>query len=107
MVQVVAILPIVVSPKLEESQADFFVLENCRDTQRRFCLGLFPEFLRAELYPVRSVIERYSNNTNLTEYREDAVGGLVLFHHGVIMNYKFTVTFDDGMVKTIYIDRSV
>ena len=107
MVQVVAILPIVVSPKLEESQADFFVLENCRDTQRRFCLGLFPEFLRAELYPVRSVIEQYSNNTDLTEYREDAVGGLVLFHHGVTMNYKFTVTFDDGMVKTIIIDRSV
>ena len=107
LVPVVAILPVVTEPKIEGFQADFLVLENCRDLQRYPGIGLFPEFLRRELYPVRKVIEAYSNSVSLPEPRDEAVGGLVIGYKNQTMNCTFTVTFNDGFVKTIVVDRSV
>ena len=68
-------------------------------------LGLFPEMVLPALYPVRKVIEQFSNTTDLTETEEKGIAGLALSRDIKECNYLFKVKDKDGVVRTILIDR--
>lgn len=53
-----------------------FVLEGCRDNQDA-PLGLFPEILKSELHPVRSVIEAYNRTRSLEGIDQASACGLM------------------------------
>lgn len=60
-----------------------FVLEGARDKNHQGCgLGLFPEFMRSELHPVRKTIEAYSGSRSLTGYADATAGGLRINKNG-------------------------
>lgn len=54
-----------------------FILKDCKDTVNRSS-ALFPETLRSELREVRSTIEAYSRDNELTGYEEASACGLCL-----------------------------
>jgi hypothetical protein len=62
-------------------QGAFFLLAGARETRAGAGLGLFPEFLRAELREVRATIEAYARRTPMAGLREGSAVGLG-FHAG-------------------------
>ena len=103
-VEVIAVMPIITNYNTGESNADIFILKDCYDN-RTLGLGLFPEIVLSALYPVRKVIEQFSNTTDLTETEEKGIAGLALSRDIKECNYLFKVKDKDGVVKTILIDR--
>lgn len=57
-----------------------FILKGCKDDVMNGGLGLFPEILIPELYPVRKVIESFSNNGKLEDIdiNEQSAAGIML-----------------------------
>lgn len=53
----------------------FLHLSEARITEEHLApgLGLFPEILRSELYPIRAVMERYSNAKRATNWEQSAL----------------------------------
>lgn len=81
-----------------------FVLKDCKDDIMNGGLGLFPECLIPELYPVRKVIESFSNNGKLEDIdiNEQAAAGIMLLE-----NYSLTVEVKtcNNTLETYTIDR--
>lgn len=57
-----------------------FIIKDCKDTLMKGGLALFPDVLIDELYPVRKVIESFSNNNKLEdiEPNEQSAAGIML-----------------------------
>lgn len=73
----------------------FFILENCKDCNNK-TLSLFPELLRSELREVRSTIEAYSKNHDLSGYEEASACGLCIQSSNNNWECQLRVTTDVG-----------
>lgn len=73
----------------------FFILENCKDCNNK-TLSLFPELLRSELREVRSTIEAYSKNSNLSGFGEASACGLCIQSSNRDWDCQLRVTTDVG-----------
>jgi hypothetical protein len=79
-----------------------FILKDAKD-QKNKSIALFPEILKSDLHIVRSTIEAFSKDTQLSGYDEASACGLLL-QNGMTWNARFRVTSDVG--TTIYtLDR--
>jgi len=83
-VDVVAIIPHPEAMNTEDVKditvGAVFILKGCKDDVMNGGLGLFPEILIPELYPVRKVIESFSNNGKLEDIdiNEQSAAGIML-----------------------------
>lgn len=78
---------------------EMFVLEGAREVESRG-LGLFPQIVTRELYPVRTVIENFSNTTEMDRAEEGEFAGIIL-NQGFDANgpvARFLVELDTGLV---------
>lgn len=80
------------------------ILRDARET-RTAGSALFPEFLKAELHGVRSVIEAYSKTAAIEGMAEDHVAGLILGGGGTWDDVRLRVTGSDGSVIDYKLDR--
>ena len=91
-VDVVAVIPHPEAMNIEDvkdiTMGAVFILKDCKDDVMNGGLGLFPECLIPELYPVRKVIESFSNNGKLEDIdiNEQSAAGIMLLE-----NYSLTV----------------
>lgn len=72
-----------------------FILKDCKDANNK-TLGLFPELLRSELREVRSTIEAYSKNHDLSGFEEASACGLCIQSSNKNWECKLRVTTDVG-----------
>lgn len=78
---------------------EMVVLEGAREVESRG-LGLFPEIVTRDLYPVRTVIENFSNTSDMVRAEEGEFAGLIL-SQGFDANgpvARFLVELDTGLV---------
>lgn len=87
------------TPKSHHGDKLFFVLENCRDSNKPG-ICLFPEMLKSELREVRSTIEAYSTRNKIELASKDEQGANGICGWG----YTFDVATDAG-VQSITLDR--
>ena len=76
-----------------------FVLKGCKDCVMNGGLGLFPECLIPELYPIRKVIESFSNKGKLediTDGSQSAAGIMLLENYSLTVEVK---TCNDTLEK--------
>jgi hypothetical protein len=107
--RVLAILPrpdILTSSSEITSVGQMLVIEGARD-QRTPGAALFPEILRHELHPVRSVIEAFSNSQKLVKVEEQPAAGLLLDSRWRTdgHNIQLGVTTTEGLAFRVEIDR--
>lgn len=68
-----------------------FVIKDCKDTLMKGGLALFPDSLIDELYPVRKVIESFSNNGKLEDIEpneQSAAGIMVMDEYPIVLKVK-------------------
>lgn len=68
-----------------------FVIKDCKDTLMKGGLALFPDSLIDELYPVRKVIESFSNNNKLEDIEpneQSAAGIMVMDEYPIVLKVK-------------------
>ena len=86
------------------NKAAVFILKNCKDTLMKGGLALFPDSLIDELYPVRKVIESFSNNGKLEDIEpneQSAAGIMVMDEYPIVLKVK---TFNNTL-EMYTIDR--
>ncbi len=81
-----------------------FVLKGAKDLNGSSSAGLFPSFLRGELYEVRATIEAYSNNTRAVGNEDASVCGLLIQDSSNNLSVRLRVTTDVG-IALYKIDR--
>lgn len=78
------------------------ILKGAKET-KKVGLGIFPETLRSELYPVRATIEAFSNAGEI-ENIGDSIAGLSVYLNHDNINYVLIATVD-GIRTKYLIDR--
>lgn len=81
-----------------------FVLKGARDVMYQRGAGLFPENVRTDLHPVRSVIEAHARTAVIADKEGAEVCGLFSAASGTPWNRKVRVTAR-GVVSTYKLDR--
>jgi hypothetical protein len=63
-----------------------FIIEGARDSKKNCGNALFPEFLKADLREIRSVIEAYSKQAEIRGYENASACGI--YYDGVTVRVK-------------------
>ena len=87
-----------------QGEKAIFILKGARDTEYKNGAGMFPEFLKSELHPVRATIEAYTKNA-IIEGKDEAEACGIVLQKGVAWDFSFRVTAQGGVRVVYKLDR--